>query len=55
LKDKPRVNYNDVELARPREDDNVAFMTIAKENEEPKEIRRWQHQKIWTPCIFTRQ
>jgi hypothetical protein len=38
LKDKPRVNYNEMELARPREDDNVAFMTIAKESEEPKEV-----------------
>jgi hypothetical protein len=38
LKAKPRVNYNDVELARPREEDNVAFMTIAKESEIPKEV-----------------
>ena len=38
LKDKPRVNYNEVELARPREDDNVAFMTIAEEGEGPKEV-----------------
>jgi hypothetical protein len=38
LKDKPRVNYNEVELARSREDDNVAFMTIAKEGEGPKEV-----------------
>jgi hypothetical protein len=32
------VNYNQVELARPREDDSVAFMTIAKESEEPMEV-----------------
>jgi hypothetical protein len=38
LKDKSRVNYNKVELARPRAEDNVAFMTIAKESEEPKEV-----------------
>ncbi len=38
LKGKSRVNYNEVQLARPREDDNVAFMTIAEESEEPKEV-----------------
>jgi hypothetical protein len=38
LKDKPKTNYNEVKLARPREDDNVAFMTIAKEGEGPKEV-----------------
>ncbi len=38
LKDKPRVNYNEVKLARPREEDNVAFVTIADESEEPKEV-----------------
>ena len=38
LKDKPRVNYNEVELARPREEESVAFMTIAEESEEPKEV-----------------
>jgi hypothetical protein len=38
LKDKPRVNYNEVELARPPEDENVAFTTIAKESKEPKEV-----------------
>jgi hypothetical protein len=38
LKDKPRVDYNEVKLARPREDEHVAFMTIAEESEEPKEV-----------------
>jgi hypothetical protein len=56
LKDKPRVNYNEVELARPREDDNVVFMTIAEEGEgDPRRFLCWQHQKIPTPCIITRQ
>jgi hypothetical protein len=39
LKDKPRVDYNERSLARPREGEDVVFMTIiAKESEEPKEI-----------------
>ena len=38
MKDKPRVNYNEGNLARPREDEDVAFMTIAEESEEPKEV-----------------
>ena len=56
MKDKPRVDYNVVKLARPREDEDVAFMTIAKESEEPKEVFvRQQHWKIQIPCIITRQ
>ena len=32
------MNYNEVELVRPKKDDNVAFMTIAEEGEETKEV-----------------
>ena len=55
LKGKSRVNYNEVELARPREDDNVAFMTITEGARDPRRFLHWQHQTIPTPCIITRQ
>jgi hypothetical protein len=48
LKDKPRVNFNEVELARPREEDNVAFVTIADESEEPKEVFALAASKDYT-------
>jgi hypothetical protein len=38
LKDKPRVDYNERSLARPREDEEVTFMTIAEESNELKEV-----------------
>jgi hypothetical protein len=39
LKDKPRVDYNERSLAsRPREDEEVTFMTISEESKELKEV-----------------
>ncbi len=55
LKDKPRVDYNERSLARPREGEDVAFVTIAKESEEPKEILALAASKTQTQRITTRK
>jgi hypothetical protein len=38
LKGKPSVDYNERTLARPREDEEVTFVTIAEESNELKEV-----------------